>query len=563
MDRSPLASFCPSFRSAPAPGLLYLSDAHRQVLDGIAAGMDGPRSVMILTGDAGTGKTTLARQLAVLCKDRRVARIGESRAQLIDLHRQLPKAMGIPHSPAFDDPWTGPQALAKACRASGERYLLIVDEAQELSDERLAYLSELTDAPAGIPLVLVGGAGLEGLLASPAYDRIRVRIGGRFRLSPLGAAETAAYVAHRFRVSGCACHAGVQVFDEAGIRHLHNLSKGIPRIVNHLVQSCLFEARASGRQEMDGDFVRACLSSLIQDGRLAHLIGPAAAARKAPSAAAPASATPAPQVAPDTAPALAKEDSLPDVVVRERPSRARRTGLWPFRLGAAAVLAGLLVLVPGHGPLTAPQVGINAAGLLAPLPPSAPPPAPLPSRMSVEAPPVPERLLAEGLALGGVDPARAARLYARAALWGNGRAAYYLGQLYETGVGVEPDAYRAKGWYGMAANIRGAASRLADLKASVPQPSEPQSATPVPVLQALFASGQTELHWESPAGTSMPRFRVEFVPAGGDGRIRHMDTALSAVLIPQPVARWRVSALRQDGTIGPASAWSRLAPGPR
>ena len=66
-----------------------------------------------------------------------------------------------------------------------------------------------------------------------------------------------------------------------------------------------------------------------------------------------------------------------------------------------------------------------------------------------------------------------------------------------------------------------------------------------------------------PGGTAMPRFRVEFVPAGGDGRTLYRDTALSAMLIAQPVARWRVMALRQDGTTGPSSAWSRLVPAPR
>ena len=558
MDRSPLASFCPSFRSAPAPGQLYLSAAHRQVLEAMTACIDGDRPVLVLTGEAGTGKTTMAQHLGLSRPDFRLARIGQSRAELIDLNHQLPKALGIPHVPSFDDPGTGPQALAQACRDTGHGTLLIVDEAQGLSDQGLTYLTGLTDPPGGIVLVLAGGAGLDRLLASPAHDRLRARIGGRFLLSPLNAAETADYVAHRFRVSGCACHAGVQVFDAAATRHLHALSRGIPRIINHLVQSCLFEAGTTGRNTLDGAFVQNCLSSLIRDGRLSHLLGPAAAPRPAPPV--PQAVPPArPVPAPAPAPVPAQDRPPPPVTQPRQDVRAVRIG--------AAVLAGLLVLVPARN--LQPPPGTAVTALAPPLARQDPPPgpvpgpvpAPLPRVVTVDSPPAPERLLAEALTLGSADPARAARLYARAALWGNGRAAYYLGQLYETGVGVDADPIRARAWYRAAGDTGGAAARLADL--SAPPKADPTAkAAPVPVLQMLFDTGQTELHWDSPPDAGSQRFRVEAVPAGDD-RIHRIDTSLTAALVPFPVRQWRVMALRGDGTTGPASGWSHLTPGPR
>jgi hypothetical protein len=188
-------------------------------------------------------------------------------------------------------------------------------------------------------------------------------------------------------------------------------------------------------------------------------------------------------------------------------------------------------------------------------------PAPLPRVVTVDSPPAPERLLAEALTLGSADPARAARLYARAALWGNGRAAYYLGQLYETGVGVDADPIRARAWYRAAGDTGGAAARLADL--SAPPLADPTAETaPVPVLQMLFDTGQTELHWDSPPDAAQQRFRVEVVPAGSD-RIHRIDTSLTAALVSFPVRQWRVMALQGDGTTGPASGWSHLTPGPR
>lgn len=193
------------------------------------------------------------------------------------------------------------------------------------------------------------------------------------------------------------------------------------------------------------------------------------------------------------------------------------------------------------------------------LPFPAPARSPLSRRVALEAPPVAGHLLAEGLALGGTDPERAAQLYARAALWGNGRAAYYLGQLYETGVGVDPDPERARAWYEAATGIDAAADRLAQMAPSLSQ-ADPAGA-PVPVLQRLIVTGKTELHWQGPAKAG--KFRVEYIPAGSNGQVQHLDMALSAVLIPRPVAAWRVMAVRDDGTTSPASAWSQLDPGPR
>ena len=154
--------------------------------------------------------------------------------------------------------------------------------------------------------------------------------------------------------------------------------------------------------------------------------------------------------------------------------------------------------------------------------------------------------MTEALALEGSDPLRAAPIYGRAALWGSTRAAYYLGQLYETGIGLDADPYRARGWYGAAADNAGAAARLAALAPVLTTFDRLSEDAPVPARQLLLSRGQTELHWTDPPSGTVPRFRVQFVLAGEGGVIRHRDTDLTAMLIDRPVTRWRVLALRPD-----------------
>ncbi|TBN37772.1 AAA family ATPase [Paracoccus subflavus] len=581
MDRSPLASFCPSFRSAPAADQCHMSGPHRQTLDAILTSLEASQPILVLTGDPGTGKTTMAHQVAARCASLRpVGRIGHSAAHLADPAPHVPKALGL-----ASDPSGGARAVLSACHASGSRHLLIVDEAQALTDTGLDYLAALTDAPTGespvLSILLVGGRDLVSRLAQPKHETLRSRIGGRFQTVPLDAGETADYIAHRFRVSGCACHADIEVFDAAACACLHAMSGGVPRVINHLVQSCLFEAGTTGRRSMDAAFVQDCLSAMALDGRLGHLITPAALRQGAAAARAQhpvACPSPCVQSAPPAG-AGAANGALP-------------SGHW--RGGLAAAVTGLLVLVP-QGLRQPPFDAGSWASLLAfpailSVPDSAPaetvplrtaaaariegpaaaaagisrgtvlaPSGPLPRQVRVEAVPDPSSLLAQALTVGAVDPDHAAQLYTRAALRGNGRAAYYLGQLYETGIGVDPDPYRARAWYQAATGIDGAALRLAQL-VPVDHPGDPGQTAPVSMSHGLYESGQTELVWIPPAGSAMARFRVQFVPAGGDGTVRQRDTALSAMLVERPVTRWRVMALRADGTEGPASAWNRLAP---
>ena len=193
-----------------------------------------------------------------------------------------------------------------------------------------------------------------------------------------------------------------------------------------------------------------------------------------------------------------------------------------------AAFAGVLVLRPDSPPVIA-GVPVEAAS---PLPPVV--------RM---AEPTAAALMQQALEAEAADPARAAILYARAALRGSDRAAYFLGQLHETGQGGRADATAARQWYAHAADLAAAQRRLQALPdtgtASGPPP------VPIPVFQALTDRG-SEMIWRMPEGAPPARYLIETFTADG-AAAGVTETAVPALAVSQSVSGWRVTAIGADG----------------
>ncbi|WP_299360820.1 AAA family ATPase [uncultured Paracoccus sp.] len=172
------------------------------------------------------------------------------------------------------------------------------------------------------------------------------------------------------------------------------------------------------------------------------------------------------------------------------------------------------------------------------------------------APTVPE-LMQHALETEGQDPAAAALSYARAAIRGRARAAYYLGQFYETGIGVERDPASARAWYAAAADLSAAQARLEALPAATASDSAPS--TPVPIFQARLSDGASEMIWR-PTGSAPPaRFRVE-VFGPDDAPIANQETTVPGVILPSVVHSWRVAAIGADGKESAPSSMVQMIP---
>ncbi len=169
-----------------------------------------------------------------------------------------------------------------------------------------------------------------------------------------------------------------------------------------------------------------------------------------------------------------------------------------------------------------------------------------------------EALFRRALVRALEDPRAAAIDYARAALLGHARAAYYLGQIYETGDGVPVDFVIARHWYGTAsAALSGAERRLADL----PMPQGGTLAPPLPLFAERTDGGDADFVWASGPGADPASFEIELSADPGDPAAVILQVSGSAARLPVAprTSHWRVLALSASGQRSAASDWHAIA----
>ncbi|BDU17421.1 ExeA family protein [Lysobacter auxotrophicus] len=331
----------PPFSITPDPRFVFLSERHRDALAHLLFGITqgGGGGFVQLTGEVGTGKTTLCRLLLEqVPENTRVALVLNPRVTPIELLESVCEELHID----LDGRRGSTKALVDALNAylldayaQGLRVVLVIDEAQNLSVEALEQVRLLTNLETPtqklLQIVLLAQPELRRMLAREDLRQLAQRITARFHLTPLDGAETGDYLRHRYRVAGGTRFA----FDASAVKRIHAHSGGVPRLINVIAERTLLAGFAHDVPLLDARWVDRAAAEVL-------------------------------------------------------PAKTRGTRRWVIALPVAALLLASMGVAAWWWPRGAP---VEANAVVAPAPvakpvvvePVATPPAPEPSRLDAEA----------------------------------------------------------------------------------------------------------------------------------------------------------------------------------
>lgn len=248
-----------SFSITPDPQYLFLSDQHREALAHLLYGAGESGGFVLLSGEVGTGKTTVCRAFLEQLPDRvDVALVLNPAYTAVELLHAICDEFRIE---VPDGPHTAKalvdrlNAFLLDAHARSRRPVLIIDEAQNLDEQVLEQIRMLTNLETSkrklLQIFLVGQPELRELLARDSLRQLNQRITARFHLTPLNLKETAAYIHHRLSV------AGVErpLFSRAAVARVHALSGGVPRLINLLCDRALLGTAVSKRTQVSARIV--------------------------------------------------------------------------------------------------------------------------------------------------------------------------------------------------------------------------------------------------------------------------------------------------------------------
>ncbi len=243
------------FNLTPNPAYLVPLEQHREALSMLEYALGARQGLVVLTGEAGTGKTTVLRAaLAKTTPDHHVVMLQNPSLTRSEFLECLALSFGLSASAAGskarllrelgDRLWT--------FRAAGQHFALVVDEAQSLGNELLEEVRLLgnfeTDTEKLLPIALVGQPELRARLNRPELRQLKQRVALRCELRALTFSETCAYVSGRVRMAGSTR----QLFSREALRLIHQRSTGIPRSINVICDNALIAALA-GAAPMAGE----------------------------------------------------------------------------------------------------------------------------------------------------------------------------------------------------------------------------------------------------------------------------------------------------------------------
>jgi general secretion pathway protein A len=247
------------FSLTPDPRYFFMSERHREGLAHLVYGIKQPGGFVLLTGEVGSGKTTLCRCLIKeLPSETDVALILNPRLTALELLASICDELRIPHPSETHSIKVLIDALNQRLlenHAQGKRTAIIIDEAQNLSGDVLEQIRLLTNLETAkeklLQIILIGQPELLTVLKRDELRQLTQRITARFHLGPMSREETSAYIRHRLLIAG----RSDPIFTHRAIRKVYRLSSGTPRIINIICDRALLGAYAHDRRDVTSSIV--------------------------------------------------------------------------------------------------------------------------------------------------------------------------------------------------------------------------------------------------------------------------------------------------------------------
>ncbi len=247
------------FSIAPDPGYLYMSECHREALAHLLYGLKSNGGFVLLTGEVGTGKTTICRCLIdQLPADIDLAFVLNPKVTVRELLETICDELHIarPDNASVKVLVDCLNTRLLEANAKDRKTVLIIDEAQNLSLDVLEQLRLLTNLETArhklLQIILLGQPELREMINQPQMSQLAQRVTARYHLGPLGRNDVAAYIHHRLHVANC----DRMLFPPGTVKQIYRLTGGVPRLINLICDRSLLGAYSLKKAQTDSGIVR-------------------------------------------------------------------------------------------------------------------------------------------------------------------------------------------------------------------------------------------------------------------------------------------------------------------